>query len=128
MKTGSDYKKFFQELEKWSQKKSSYSIDDFLKEKNVSDQQLGDRASGRSSFYLAIGNAVCQCLENAYKAWKSKEISRDQFSTYLIQSGLFRCDVETFDRLRQKFEQRSAGKNIELRADQEISKLTSNNR
>jgi len=98
----------FNELVEWSLKKDSYSIDDFLKEKVVTEQQVSVIALWKNSYYLSFGKAICQCLDNAYKAWKSKEISRDQFSTYLIQSKLFSGDVESFDRLQEEAEPRSA--------------------
>jgi len=105
---GKQHMEFFSELVEWSQKKDSYSMDDFLKENDISEGQLKVITGGKNSYFLAVGKAVCQCLDNAYKAWKSKEISRDQFSTYLIQSKIFSGDVESFDRLQEEAEPRSA--------------------
>ena len=100
---------FFNKLVEWSQKKDSYSIDDFLKENGVTEQQLKVMTGGKNPCFLAVGKATCQCLDNAYRAWKAEEIPKDQFSTYLIQSGIFtNGDVESFDRLQQEAEQRSA--------------------
>lgn len=106
MKTS--HTKFFSELVEWSQKNDSYSIDDFLKEKGVTELQLKVMTGGKNSCFLAVGKATCQCLDNAYKAWKFKNLSRDQFSTYLIQSKLFGDDVESFHRLQQEAEKISA--------------------
>lgn len=97
------YREFFTKLVEWSQKKDSYSTDDFIKENGVTEQQMKVMAVEKNSCYLAIGKATCQCLDNAYKAWKSEEISRDQFSTYLIQSKLFSGDVESFDRCNKRW-------------------------
>lgn len=93
---------FFSELVEWSQKKDSYSIDDILKEKGVTEQQLKVMTGGKNSCFLAVGKATSQCLDNAYQAWKSTEISKDQFSKYLSPSKLFNGDVESFDRLQQE--------------------------
>jgi len=103
MKVNKEHEKLFLELVEWSKKKDSYSFDDFLKEKGITEQQLKAMASGKDSYFIALGKATCQCLDNAYKAWKSNEISKDQFSKYLIQSRLFGGgNVESFDRLQQK--------------------------
>jgi hypothetical protein len=105
---GKTYTEFFCELVEWSQKKDSYSIDDFIMSKGITDGQLNVMTGGKNSCFLAVGKATCQCLDNAYHAWKSTEISKDQFSTYLIQSKLFSGDVESFDRLQEEAEARSA--------------------
>lgn len=40
---------------------------------------------------------MCHCLDNAYHAWRSKKIPKDQFSKYLTLSRLSNGDVEAFD-------------------------------
>ncbi len=94
------------DLVEWSNNKESYSIDDFLKERGITKQQMSAMALGKNSFYISFGKAMCQCLDNAYKAWKSNEISKDHFSKYLAQSQLFGgcVDAEMFDQMRQKFD------------------------
>jgi hypothetical protein len=99
---GQQFMRFFSEMVEWSGKKDSYSIDDFIMSKNVTEQQMKTMTKGKSSCFLAVGKATCQCLDNSYQAWKSKEISDLQFSRYLIQSKLFSGDVESFDRLQQE--------------------------
>jgi len=102
------HKKLFQELEQWSQNKDSYCTGDFLTLKGVTRQQLSVMASGKNSCYLNFGKALCQCLDNAYKAWKSEEISKDQFSRYLADYGLFPGDADSWDQCHQEASHRLA--------------------
>lgn len=112
MKTEQERKNLFQELIEWSNKKDSYSMNDFFMLNGLTEQQgkamiIEEKAFNRA-ISIAIGKAICQCVGNSYKAWKFKEISRDQFSEYLIQSGIFKNgDVESFDRCSQEYEKES---------------------
>lgn len=102
MRAKAEHEELFQELEQWSQKKDSYSTADFLMPKGITKQQLNAMAAGKKSRYLAFGKALCQCLDNAYKAWKSEKISKDQFSKYLADYGLFPGDADSWDRSTKK--------------------------
>ena len=89
MEARSDYKKLFSELEKWSQRKDVFSINDFLKEKGIGISDFELIANSSKKFMKIWGAAEDIAWENLTDALFKKSLPRSQIAEYIRQSEEF---------------------------------------
>ncbi len=89
MGAGLEQKKIFPELEKWSRKKDSYSIDDFLKEKGVAFSDFELIANSSEKLMKIWGVAESQAWENLKDALFKNSLPRSRIAEYIKQSEVF---------------------------------------
>ena len=82
-------KKLFQELETWSRKKNSFSVNDFLKEKEISQNEFEQIANGSKKFMKIWGRAESQAWENVLDALFTKSLPRSRIAEYIKESDAF---------------------------------------
>jgi hypothetical protein len=89
MKTKQEHKKLFQHLEQWGQKKNSYSIDDFLKEKGIAISDFEPIANSSKKFMDIWGAAESQAWENLQDALFKKSLPRSRIAEYIRECDVF---------------------------------------
>jgi hypothetical protein len=97
------HQEFLDEMMEWSLKKDSYEIEDFIAAKGITEEQFRKIANSKTNGLLAVGYTVCQCLHNAYQAWRSQDISGLQFAQRLHKTKLFDGESNE-DRFDKKYD------------------------
>lgn len=81
-------KDLFLELEEWSHRKDTYSLNDFLKEKNISFDDFERMANSSKKFMKIWGNAESQAWENLKTALFKKSLPRSKIAEYIKESDI----------------------------------------
>ena len=89
MRPKQEHKKLFEELEQWSHRKDSFSVDDFLKEKGISFSDFDLISNGSKKFRDIWGEAEYQTWENLKEALYTKSLPRSRIAEYIKQSEVF---------------------------------------
>lgn len=89
MKVKQEHKKLFHELEQWSRRKDVFSIDDFLKEKNIHISDFEAMANRGKKFMKIWGKAESQAWENVLHALFTKSLPRARIAEYIKESDVF---------------------------------------
>jgi hypothetical protein len=89
MEARAEHKKLFLEVEQWSQKKDSYSIDDFLKEKCIAISDFELIANSSKKFMKIWGVAESQAWENLKDALFKKSLPRSRIAEYIRECDVF---------------------------------------
>lgn len=79
----------FEELEAWSRKKTSFSLNDFLNEKEISLHKFEQIASSRKKFTKIWEVVTSQTWENVKNALFTRSLPRAQISHYISESDTF---------------------------------------
>lgn len=109
MKTKQDHKKLFQELELWSQRKDAFSMNDFLKEKEISLDEFELIANSSKKFMKIWGVAEYRAWENLKDALFKKSQPRSLIAEYIRQSENFQGNdpeeiMQSLENTQVKFE------------------------
>lgn len=88
MKTKSDHKKLFFELEKWSNRKDAYSINEFLKVWEMAFSNFESIANNNPKFMKIWGIVESRVWENIKEALYTKSLPRSQIGEYIREGGL----------------------------------------
>ena len=94
MKPKQEHKELFSELEQWSQKKDSFSIDDFLKEKKVAFSDFEQIANSSKNFMKIWGIAENRAWENLKDALFKKSLPRSRIAEYIKESDTFQDMIQ----------------------------------
>lgn len=89
MQSRADHEELFQELDQWSQRKDAFSVNDFLKEKGVSLDELEQVANSREQFMEIWGRAESRAWENLQDALYTKSLPRSRIAEYIKESDTF---------------------------------------
>lgn len=82
-------KALFDELEAWSRKKNSFSVNDFLKEKKIPLDEFERIANGSKRFMKIWGEAEDQAWENLQDALFTKSLPRSKIAEYIKEHDAF---------------------------------------
>jgi hypothetical protein len=80
MKNKQEYKKLFQELELWSQRKDSFLVGDFLKEKGIANSDFEMIAKRSDKFMEIWFKAKCRVWENIKKALSTNSLPESRWN------------------------------------------------
>ncbi len=89
MKATQEHKRLFQELEQWSLRKNSFSVNDFLKEKKISLNEFEQIANGSKKFMKIWGRAESRAWENLQDALYAKSLPRSRIAEYIREHDVF---------------------------------------
>ena len=89
MKAKAEHEELFQELDQWSQGKNALSMNDFLKEKEISLDEFEQIANSGKKFMKIWGRAESQAWENALDALYKKTLPRSRIADYIKESDAF---------------------------------------
>ena len=82
-------KKLFEELEAWGRRKDSFSINDFLKEKKLSMDELKDLANNRKKFLEIWEDVESHIWANIKRALFTKRLPRIRIAQYIEEREAF---------------------------------------
>lgn len=83
-------KRLFDDLEAWAKRKNSFSINDFLKEKNLSFNEFENLANGKKKFMQIWEEAESQTWENIKNAIFTKSLHKSKIAQYIAEQDAFR--------------------------------------
>ena len=89
MATKQEHEKLFEELKLWSQRKDSFSINDFLKEREISFSDFDLIANSSSKFMKIWGAVEDIAWENIKTALFTKSLPRSRIAQYIQQDETF---------------------------------------
>lgn len=89
MKATQEHKKLFQELEQWSQQEDAFSVNDFLKEKEISLDEFERIADSNKKFMKIWGVSEGRAWENLQDALYTKSLPRSRIAEYIKESDTF---------------------------------------
>lgn len=82
-------KKLFEELEAWSRRKDSFSINDFLKDRKLPMKELKSLANSRKKFIEILGEVESNIWENIKNAIFTKNLPRTKIAQYIEEREAF---------------------------------------
>lgn len=107
-------KALFDELEIWSRQKNAFSINDFLKQKNIQINEFGNIANSSKKFMKMWGKAESQAWENVLNALFTKSLSRSKIAQYIKESDI--CQNRDPEELMRELERTQARLELHLTA------------
>ena len=93
MKPNLAHKTLFAELKEWGNQKNSYSVNDFLRERGISINELELIADTDAKFMKIWGVAESQAWENVQDALFSKSLPRSKIAEYIQESDVFQGEA-----------------------------------